>query len=93
MQIREFLKKIFQSKNNPNKELLISFQQRRNEIQRKNKAEIIGRLMKTIRKEMLRTDGLLINDIQARRTALEIFNTAKEMGCIDSMNKAVKRGA
>ena len=71
--------------------LLYDFEQCKNKILHKNREEIIQRLIPSIRAEMLKADGLLITDKQARKTAIEIFKTAKEMGDIDCMNRTVKR--
>lgn len=58
---------------------------------RQNQEKIIAKLMPAIRAKMLKTDGLLISDEQARYMAIRMFNTAKEMGEIDSMNNYVRR--
>lgn len=71
--------------------LLYDFEQCKNKILHKNREEIIQKLIPTIRNEMLKTDGLLINDKQARETAIAIFKTAKEIGDVDCLNKVVKR--
>ena len=80
-------------KRNEDYTLIYDFELCKNRILKQNQEKIIAKLMPAIRAEMLKTDGLLINDEQARKTAIRMFNTAKEMGEIDSMNNVTKRGA
>lgn len=73
--------------------LIYDFNKCRDAILYKNQQAIINRLMQTIRKEMLKTDGLLITDEQARKAAIEIFNIAKECGDIDCINNVIQKKA
>ena len=81
------------SKKDEDYTLIYDFELCKNRILKQNQEKIIASLIPAIRKEMLKTDGLLISDEQARYTAIKMFNTAKEMGDIDSMNNVIQRGA
>lgn len=90
--IKKAVKVLFTDKQEDNsRTLILDFQKRKNEIIKKNEEKIINRLMETVRDQMLKTDGLLISDNQARHTAYQMFITAKEMGQIDSMNNVVRK--
>ena len=90
--IKKAVKVLFSDKQEDNsRALILDFQKRKNEIIKKNEEKIINRLMETVRDQMLKTDGLLISDNQARHTAYQMFITAKEMGQIDSMNNVVRK--
>ena len=78
-------------KRNEDYTLIYDFELCKNRILKQNQEKIIAKLMPAIRAEMLKTDGLLISDKQARKAALEIFDVAKEIGSIDSMNNCVRR--
>ena len=75
----------------PDYTLVFDFELCKNKILKQNQEKIIAKLIPAIRKEYLKSQGLLISDEQARDTALLMFNTAKEVGDIDCMNNFVRR--
>ena len=71
--------------------LLYDFEKCKREIQQRNKQEFFNRIIPVIRKTLLRTDNLLISEEQAKNIAKRLFDTAKELGDIDCLNRVVER--
>ena len=86
-------KKLFNEAFNEHTTLIYNFELCKQKLLEKNKEETINRMIPQIRKIILTTEGLLITNEQARKSAIEIFETAKECGAIDCMNTVIKQGA
>jgi hypothetical protein len=74
--------------------MIISFElfktkRQKEKIAEENEKAIIEKLTKSILDGILLEDNYLISDKQALRTAYQMFNTAKEMGKIDNLNRIV----
>ena len=71
--------------------LLYDFNSCRDLILYRNLEKTIQNLMKIIRKSVLKTDGLLITDMQARTEALKLFKEMKAASAIDCINNQAER--